>query len=78
MRKVRRFVAYLYFVGWDCVSLGGSACVSLPHVEIHLPFCFVRIGWVWDYVGVGVFVIGREEAEKRVFGYQQKIPWPLV
>jgi hypothetical protein len=39
-----RFVAYFYFVGWDCISLGLHLCWSLPNVEMHLPFGFIRIG----------------------------------
>lgn len=39
-----RFVAYFWFVGWDCFSLGVHLCVSAPNVEIHLPFGFLRIG----------------------------------
>jgi hypothetical protein len=42
----RKFVAYFYFVGWDCFSLGMHLCVSLPNIEIHLPFGFIRIGYV--------------------------------
>lgn len=41
----RAFIAYLYLVGWDCINLGVSVCLSLPNVEVHLPFCFLRIGW---------------------------------
>lgn len=41
----RRFVCYLWFVGWDCISLGLHVCWSQPNIEIHLPFCFIRFGW---------------------------------
>ena len=40
----RKFVCYFYFVGWDQFSLGMSICVSLPNLEIHLPFGFLRLG----------------------------------
>jgi hypothetical protein len=40
----RRFDAYFWFVGWDCLSLGLSVCLSLPNIEIHIPFGFIRIG----------------------------------
>ena len=40
----KRFVAYWWFVGWDCISLGAHVCTSAPNVEIHLPFGFIRIG----------------------------------
>jgi hypothetical protein len=43
----RRFVAYYFFVGWDCVSLGLHFCLwSGPNIELHLPFGFIRIGWM--------------------------------
>lgn len=41
-----KFAAYYYFVGWDCLSLGFHVCTSAPNIEIHLPFGFIRIGWV--------------------------------
>ena len=41
----RQFIAYLWFVSWDCISLGLSICITGPHIEIHLPFCFLKIGW---------------------------------
>lgn len=44
----RQFECYYYFVGWSSVSLGVSVCVSLPNIEIHLPFGFIRIGWRKD------------------------------
>lgn len=44
----RSFEAYFAFVGWDCVQLGFHICVSLPNIEIHIPFGFVRIGWRKD------------------------------
>lgn len=42
----RRFVAYFFFVGWDCLSLGVHISLSLPNLEIHVPFGFFRIGWM--------------------------------
>lgn len=42
----RRFVAYFHFVGWDCISLGLHVALSCPNIEIHLPFGFIRIGWI--------------------------------
>lgn len=39
-----RWVAYFWFVGWDCISLGLHVCFGAPNIEIHLPFGFIRIG----------------------------------
>ena len=44
---VKHFACYFYFVDWDCISLGGHICLSMPNIEIHLPFGFIRIGWVY-------------------------------
>lgn len=41
----RRFVAYFFFVGWDCLSFGVHVALLCPNIEIHLPFGFIRIGW---------------------------------
>lgn len=39
-----KWVAYFWFVGWDCLSFGLHFCTSIPHIEIHLPFGFIRVG----------------------------------
>jgi hypothetical protein len=41
----RQFVAFFWFVSWDCISLGLHLCYTGPHFEIHLPFGFIKIGW---------------------------------
>ena len=42
----KQFIAFFYFVAWDCVSLGLHVSFKNPNIEIHLPFGFIRIGWV--------------------------------
>jgi hypothetical protein len=42
----KNFVCYYHFVGWDCISFGGHICIGMPNIELHLPFGFIRIGWV--------------------------------
>jgi hypothetical protein len=42
----RRFCFYYWFVAWDCISFGVHFCPTQPNIEIHLPFGFVRIGWL--------------------------------
>jgi len=39
-----KFACYFWFTGWSNISLGISVNVWLPNLEIHLPFCFFRIG----------------------------------
>ena len=41
----RRFVAYFFFVGWDCLSVGVHVALCSPNVEVHVPFGFFRVGW---------------------------------
>ena len=45
LNTAKRFVAYYYCNGSD-LSLGISLHWQMPNIEIHLPFGFVRIGWV--------------------------------
>ena len=59
----KKFVFYFYFVGWDCLSAGVHACVSLPNIEIHMPFGFIRIGWVRTAMGLYV-----DPYKRRAFG----------
>jgi hypothetical protein len=40
----RAWVAYFWFVGWDCLSLGVHVSLLGPNLELHVPFGFVRIG----------------------------------
>lgn len=41
----RWFDIDFHFVGWNCLSLGAHLDLLGPFVEVHLPFCFVTIGW---------------------------------
>jgi len=42
----RQFIAYFLFVGWEQFSLGITVDVKLPNFEIHVPFGFIKVGWV--------------------------------
>lgn len=42
----RKFVAYYYFISWWHWSLGFHFYPVSPNIEIHLPFGFIRIGWL--------------------------------
>jgi len=64
----RVFVFYFHFVGWDCLSLGGHICLSLPNIEIHIPFGFIRIGFVRDFIDLNPVFPER----KRNFGIIEK------
>lgn len=41
----RKFVASFTFLGLENISLGISINVKHPNIELHLPFCFMRLGW---------------------------------
>lgn len=41
----REWECFFNFVGWDCLSLGLHLCLRGPHIQVHLPFGFVGIGW---------------------------------
>lgn len=43
--KERRFICYIHFIGLDNVQLGLAINWKQPNVEIHIPFCFIRVGW---------------------------------
>lgn len=43
---IRKSAFYFHFVGWSCLSLGFHIDVHKPNIEIHLPFGFIRIGWI--------------------------------
>lgn len=40
----RRFVAFVHFVP-ENISLGVTIDYLSPNLEIHLPFCFIKLGW---------------------------------
>lgn len=42
---ITKFVAFFWFVSWSDISFGISLHFSPPHIEIHVPFGFFRIGW---------------------------------
>jgi hypothetical protein len=67
----KKFVCYFHFVGWDCLSVGGHVCLSKPNVEIHLPFGFIRVGWIEDYVAANVCQTTKRfwgESFRRTYG----------
>lgn len=44
----RAFCVYYHFVSWMDISLGISIDISMdagPHIDLHIPFGWIRIGW---------------------------------
>lgn len=48
------FQAYFYHTSFAHLSLGAHLDLSLPNLEIHIPFGFIRIGWSEIYNGAPV------------------------
>jgi hypothetical protein len=42
----KEFISVYYFLSFSYLSLGFHIDLSSPNIEIHLPFGFIRIGWV--------------------------------
>lgn len=69
MNEIQRipisFACYLHWIGWDCIQLGIHICLSMPNIEFHLPFCFVRVGWCQVPIGFKRFAFSsiRDEDE---------------
>ena len=42
----REFVVNWHFIDWHLFSFGINLDLVSPNMEIHLPFGFLRIGWV--------------------------------
>jgi hypothetical protein len=59
-----RYSCYFYFIGWWNWSLGFHINPSIPNIEIHLPFGFIRIGRE-TYVKV-------LKSNNKVIGYEGK------
>ncbi len=65
----RKFVMFYYFVNWYCISLGISLDFKDPNIEIHLPFGFIKIGWV---LSSGKKPINYEQCRKKTFGVDER------
>lgn len=40
----RQFVCLLHFNGFENVNFGISINLRMPHIEFHMPFCFIQVG----------------------------------
>jgi hypothetical protein len=45
MKRKNRFEIFLKVLGWHCISFGIHIDIYAPRIEIHLPFCWIRVGW---------------------------------
>jgi hypothetical protein len=44
--QYRAFVCYFFFVGWNEISIGANVDLKAPTLNLHVPFGWIRIGWV--------------------------------
>jgi len=65
----RVFVAYFFFINWSSLSLGLHIDITLPNLEIHLPFGFIRIGWKKTN---SILAKNQYEVDKQVFGWNPR------
>ena len=69
MKTVQRkkgFACCIYFTGWEQISLGAHIDLASPNIEIHLPFSFIRIGWLT------IGVAGEADDRSGMFGYMKR------
>lgn len=59
MRK--RFGFYFVFTSWASIQAGFHIHVGMPNIEVHIPFGFIRIGWVQVPSGPVIFVGGKRK-----------------
>ena len=71
MEYKRHFVAYYYMISFNHISLGLHIHLSSPNIEIHLPFGFIKIGFVKTIEGLSKV---KQTTPKgficRTFGYK--------
>lgn len=44
----RRFEFWFNYLGWTCWSLGVHVGIDGPHLDVHVPLGFFRIGWFYE------------------------------
>lgn len=42
----RFFVAYFYLTSLAYIQFGFHVSIEDPNIEIHIPFGFIRVGWI--------------------------------
>ena len=48
-KKKRKFSVLFHFLGWHCLQVGVHFDLIMINFELHLPFCFIRIGFDDEY-----------------------------
>jgi hypothetical protein len=76
--ETRKFLAFSYFfLGFNHFSLGIHFCSTVPNIEIHLPFGFIRFGLVdSDYVPAGI-VYDKENPPRILIYFSWKAYMPF-
>ena len=56
----RQFVCYIHSNGLSCISFGFHVDWLSPNIELHLPFCWIRIGWQAYYKDAPMWELGKK------------------
>ncbi len=64
-KMTRQFIAIFHFTGWSNIQLGISISIKQPNLEIHVPFGFIRVGWV---LTTGQRPINHLQADRHTYG----------
>lgn len=57
-RAITKFVCYFHFVDWWQLSFGITIDFKSPNFEIHLPFGFIKVGWVIPIRNFKAYIFG--------------------
>ena len=68
--RKQQFVCYFWFVSFSAISFGISFNLWPIHIEIHLPFGFIRIGMIFQDNNIA---INHEFIKWRGFGLMSSI-----
>lgn len=66
MNYPNKFVCYVHFIAWTQISFGITFDFKNFNFEIHLPFCFIKIGWTEYYPKK--LIENWEEVHKNTYG----------
>lgn len=65
----RQFVCYFFYNGFYNINFGISLNLKLPNLEIHIPFGFIRIGFIKSN---GIRAINQDQVDKNCFGLSER------
>lgn len=69
--RERTFCCFINYLGLTRISLGVSIDWMCPNIEIHLPFCFIKLGfdtvesWPGPYKAFGISPWSKEKRREK-------------